>query len=132
VFGRKTHGPSSLAIELAQPDTAAVAPHFTTRMTGSYEREEWKQRLRDRLRHHGTGPKTVGPLSVSLGLTTGAQRNWANLWKPLIDSLGPILGEDPNRPFHPHDDRVVDLSLHHHVDIEIGHDVIIDVWWAGS
>jgi hypothetical protein len=40
------------------------------------------------------------------------------------------LGEDPTRPFHPHDDRVVSLSLHHTIDPGIAHDVIIDAWWT--
>jgi hypothetical protein len=39
-------------------------------------------------------------------------------------------GEDPTRPFHPHDDRVVSLGLHHTIDTGIAHDVIIDAWWT--
>jgi hypothetical protein len=46
IFGRKIRGPSSLAIGPAQPQTAATAPLFSTRMTGSYERRQWKQDLR--------------------------------------------------------------------------------------
>jgi hypothetical protein len=41
-----------------------------------------------------------------------------------------VLGEDPIRPSHPRDDRIVSLSLHHHITGGIGHDVIIDAWWA--
>src|SRR5215469_7051781 len=49
IFGRKIHGPSSLAVGPAQLDTAEVIPQFSTRMAGSYERREWKQKLHDRL-----------------------------------------------------------------------------------
>jgi hypothetical protein len=41
-----------------------------------------------------------------------------------------VLGEDPTRPFHPHDDRIVSLGLHHAIDAGIAHDVIIDAWWT--
>lgn len=54
----------------------------------------------------------------------------ANLWKPLIDAFGPVLGEDGRRAFHPYDDRIVELGLHHRVVNDIGHDVIVDAWWA--
>ena len=48
IFGRKIHGPSSLAVGPAQPDTAGATPQFSARMTGSHERIEWKQQLHDR------------------------------------------------------------------------------------
>jgi hypothetical protein len=54
------------------------------------------------------------------------QERHPNLWKPLIDSLGPILGEHPSRG--PHDDRIVDLGLHHHVEPDLGHGVTIHLW----
>src|SRR5580693_6128665 len=49
IFGRKICGPSSLAVGPAQPATAEAAPQFSTRMAGSYERREWRQKLHDRL-----------------------------------------------------------------------------------
>jgi hypothetical protein len=55
--------------------------------------------------------------------------DWANIWKPLIDAFGPVLGEDPSRAFNPYDDRIISLGLHHHVNTGVGHDVIIDAWW---
>jgi len=54
----------------------------------------------------------------------------ASLCEPLIDAFGPVLGEDPTRPFHPHDDRIVSLALHHTIDTAIAHDVIIGAWWT--
>jgi len=129
IFGRKVHGPSSLAVGPAQLDTAEVTPQFSTRMTGSYERPEWKQKLHDRL---AVQAATIdpGPVGLAIALTTGPERNWASLWKPLIDAFGPVLGEDPTRPFHPHDDRIVSLALHHSIDPGTAHDVIIDARWT--
>jgi hypothetical protein len=61
VFGRKTHGPSSwLAVGPAVADPTAPAAMFTTRMTGSYERTEWKQNLHGRLRDAGSRRSPAG------------------------------------------------------------------------
>src|SRR5215470_8420234 len=48
IFGRKIHGPSSLAVGPARPDVAGAAPQFSAQMAGSDERTAWNQ-LRDRL-----------------------------------------------------------------------------------
>src|SRR6201996_4051056 len=129
IFGRKIHGPSSLAVGPARPDTAEATPQFSPRMAGSYLRREWKQEIHDRLAGQAA-PIDPGPVELTIALTTGPGRNWAGLWKPLIDAFGPVLGEDPTRPFHPHDDRIVGLGLHHTIDTGIAHDVIIDAWWT--
>jgi hypothetical protein len=46
--------------------------------------------------------------------------------------LGPCLparlNSYPIRPFHPHDDRIISLGLHHNIDTGIAYDVIIDAW----
>jgi hypothetical protein len=129
IFGRKICGPSSLAVGPAQPDTAEAIPQFSARVAGSYERREWKQQLHDRL---AVQAATIdpGPAGLTIAVTTGRSCNWASLWKPLIAAFGPVLGEDPTRPSHPHDDRIVSLGLHHTIDTGIAHDVIIDAWWA--
>jgi len=129
VFGRKIHGPSSLAVGPAEPGTAEATQQFSTRMVGSYEHKEWKQELHDRLAVQAAIIEP-GPVGLAIALTTEPGRNWANLWKPLIDSFGPVLGEDPTRLFHPHDDRIVSLALHHTIDAGIARDVIIDAWWT--
>jgi hypothetical protein len=129
IFGRKIHAPSSLAVGPARPDTAAATPRFSIRMAGSYERRAWRQELHDRLAAQAATIEP-GPVELKIALTTGPGRNWASLWKPLIDAFGPVLGEDPTLPFHPHDDRIVSLGLHHTIDTGIARDVIIDAWWA--
>ena len=113
----------------AQPDTAEAAPQFSARIAGSYERQQWKQQLHDRLAGQAA---TIdpGPAGLTIALTAAPGRNWASLWKPVIDAFGPVLGEDPTRPFHPHNDRIVSLGLHHTIDTSIAHDVIIDAWWT--
>ena len=129
MFGRKVHGPSTLAIGPAEPGTEPMRPSVTIRASGSYERPKWKEGLRQALLAQ-TIPAEPGPVSLDLAITTGPGRNWVNIWKPLIDSFGPVLGEEPGRPFHPFDDRVTCLSLHHHIDGGIGYDVIIDGIWT--
>jgi len=114
----------------AEPEETAAPPLFSARMTGSYERTAWKQELHDRLVRADVTEVRPGPVGLQIAVTTGPGRNWAALWKPLIDAFGPVLGEDPLRPFHPRDDRIVSLGLHHHITGGIGHDVIIDVWWT--
>jgi hypothetical protein len=70
------------------------------------------------------------PAGLNIVLRTGPGRNWASLWKALIDAFAPVLGEDPPSPVHPHYDRFVSLSLHHAIDTGIVHDVIIHAWWT--
>jgi hypothetical protein len=107
-----------------------ASPRFSTQMTGSYERKEWKQELHGRLLRADAATVESGPVAMEIAVTAGPGRNWANLWIPFIDAFGPVLGEDPARPFHPHDDRIVSLCLHPHVSTGIAHDVIIDAWWS--
>src|ERR1700727_1450599 len=124
IFGRKICGPSSLEVGPDWPDTAATTPQFSTRKAGSYPRRQWTQQLHDRLVAQAA-IIDPGPAGLDIALPPGPGRNWASLCPPLIDAFGPVLGEDPARPFHPDDDRVVRLGLHHSVDTAIAHDVII-------
>ena len=129
MFGRKVHGPSFLAVGRAQPDHSVSSPQFSTQIAGSYIRPEWKATLRERLLQIQRTGMAVGAIGMTVGITTGPGRNWTNIWKPLIDAFGPVLGENPERPFHPNDDRITSLGLHHDVNTAIGHDVIITAWW---
>ncbi len=128
-FGRKVHGPSFLAIGHAQPDHIPSSPQFSTQIAGSYVRPEWKATLRERLLQVQPAFLAAGAIGMTIGITTGPGRNLANIWKPLIDAFGPVLGENPGQQFHPSDDRITSLGLHHNVNTSIGHDVIITAWW---
>ncbi|WP_206442898.1 hypothetical protein [Candidatus Protofrankia californiensis] len=48
----------------------------------------------------------------------------------MIDLLGPVIGGHPTRPFHPNDDRMVALGAYHTLEVDLGHDVDLQVWWA--
>lgn len=131
VFGRKARAASSsLAVDHAAAQTAVPVPQFATHMVGSYEHKVWKETLREHLVAARVLPAGPGPVWMQISLTTGPGRNWANVWKPMLDSFGPVLGADPVRPFSPHDDRIVDLGLHHTVDTSVGHGVGIEAWWG--
>jgi hypothetical protein len=104
-----------------------VAGAVRTTNRGSSERNQQKQQLHDR-RAVPAATIDPGPAGPNIALTTGPGRNWASLCKPLTDALGPVPGDDPTRPFHPHDDRIVTLGPHHTIDTSIAHDVIIDAW----
>jgi hypothetical protein len=130
MFGRKVHGPSFLAVGQAQPDHPAAPPQLSAQIAGSYTRTEWKAALRERLLQAQRAVLAEGAVGMTIGITTGPGRNWANIWKPLIDAFGPVLGENSERPFHPNDDRITSLGLHHDVNTAIGHDVIITAWWT--
>ena len=129
MFGQKVHGPSFLAVGRAQPDHSASPPQFSAQVAGSYVRKEWKITLREQLLQVQHAVPAAGPIGMTISIITGPGRNWANLWKPLIDAFGPVLGENPEQPFHPNDDRITSLGLHHNVNTAIGHDVIITAWW---
>jgi hypothetical protein len=65
---------------------------------------------------------------LQLHFTVGPSRNWLNLWKPVIDALGKILGHAPAAPaWAPLDGRIVELGLHCRVDPALGNDVTIAV-----
>jgi hypothetical protein len=73
-FGRKIHGPSSLAVGPADPETTVATPQFSSRMTGSCERAEWKQDLHDRLLRAQAATMDPGPVAMAIAITTGSGR----------------------------------------------------------
>src|SRR5690348_13060124 len=104
IFGRKIAGPSSLAVGPAQPDTAPATAQFSARIAGSAERPQWQQQLHDRLAGQAAA-LDPGPAGLTIALTTGPARDWPSLCKPLIGAFGPVLGEDPTRPFRSEERR---------------------------
>ena len=80
-------------------------------MAGSSERPAWKQELPDRLVQAQVPAVRSGLAAMELSLMAGPGRHWANLWKPLIDAFGSVLGEVLLRAFQPDHDRIVRLGL---------------------
>lgn len=129
----KKHGPSALCIEPARACPAPVGSGWVHRhvaTAASASSTAWKKEVASQVAPADPGD---GPLELQIAYRISPARNWANLWKPTIDSLGALLGEGP-RPFHPSDDRITLLGLHRTVDDSIGWDVQVDIWCrpAGS
>lgn len=96
----------------------------------SVEKSEWKGGIRDALQTKQIQPLKSRAVELQLIWKCSSHRNWSSLWKPTIDSMGPVLGEpNPHRPFHPNDDRIVSLALHLNTDDSIGWSVQIGMMW---
>lgn len=125
VVGTKRHGPRSfLAIDTARP-TDPLPDAIAIRTTASTASTAYKEQVRDQLSAAAVLPD--GPVHVELAFAIGPQRSWLNLWKPTIDALGPVLGSNDGRPWHPRDGRITYLALHRTVDAAVGNDVLITV-----
>ena len=127
VWGTKGRAPhSSIRVDTARRAAEGLrATLYRVRATRSAQTAAWKEEIRDQLL--GAAEIADGPVKLELSLRVGPGRNWANLWKPAIDSLGPILGSEGSRPWNPRDGRVVQLGLHQEVDASLGHAVEIAV-----
>ena len=131
-FARKAHQKGST---LAVVPVAALAEpveesQLTVRTSVSATSAAWKAVIHEACARTVTGPLPPGPVGVRLQFGVSAARNWAALWKPAIDALGPVLGmPHPAQPYRPDDDRIVDLHLHRSIDDTLGHDVIVRAWW---
>lgn len=135
VWGEKTIADDSwITIERAEPahpDELKEWAHASVRTSSSATTIDWKKEIASQLAH--IRPLSPGPVEVQMSFRVSPQRSWSNLWKPAIDSLGSILGEDPaGRSFHPQDDRIVVLALHHVVDTSVQYEVGINIWWRMS
>jgi hypothetical protein len=134
VFGSKEHRDvSTVAIDVAEPLPAFRDPDMRVRTTTSASTKAWKEQVRDACAGASPSTRPAGPLSVDIEFRLSPARNWTSIWKPAIDSLGPLLGvRNPNRPFTPDDDRIVALGLHRVLDESLGWDVDLSVWWTRS
>jgi hypothetical protein len=109
----------------------AGPPMLRVRTTGSSESLAWKQQIREVCARVVAAPQPAGPVALRVHFAVARRRNWAALWKPAIDALGPVLGVgDPAMPFRPDDDRVVELELHRTIDDGLGDAVQIEYWWC--
>jgi hypothetical protein len=90
----------------------------------------WKRELKEQIERQVVSPVTAEPLEMEICFRLAQRRNWAYLWKPTLDALGPILGVDnPLKPYHARDDRIVRLTMHRETDASMGNRVGIAIWW---
>lgn len=134
VFGAKRHGAAStLAATQARPIAAQREPDMVVRTTGSASTRAWKQQVRDACAIAVPGEPIRGAIGIDIEFRLSPARNWSTVWKPAIDSLGPLLGvPNPHRPFTPNDDRIVRLGLHRSLDASLGWDILLSVWWTAA
>lgn len=98
----------------------------------SADKRIWKEELRSQLIKAACTKAPPGHMRMGLSINCSPRRSWYNLWKPVGDSFGPVLGEPNSNPFHPADDRIVDLELHLSHDESLGWDVAIEAWWKNK
>jgi hypothetical protein len=104
--------------------------HFSFDAGQGTSRPEWKEGIRKSLASSCPSPLPPGPVKVRLAWRCSERRNWCSLWKPTGDAMGPVLGcEDSRRPYHVNDDRIVELEFHRNIDDQLGHDVVVGMWW---
>ena len=126
-------GPSTFRLAAARPassDQRAGWASAWVHARGSATARAWKAQIRDQVAAQCGGVAPDGPLELEVAFRVGPRRSWANLWKPAIDALGPVLGiVTPRRPFHPRDGRIVRLGLHRSVVPDLGDDVQLAFRW---
>jgi hypothetical protein len=67
-------------------------------------------------------------VTLQVAFTVGPGRTWSNLWKPTIDVLGPVLGQDAHaKEWNILDGRITELGLYCCVDASAGHDVLMAI-----
>ena len=131
VFAAKAQAARSyLRIGPASPRSDGAPPQVRARTTTSATSIDWKQELHDACREEVPAQAPPGPVAVELRFTVSRRRNWMALWKPALESLGPILGvTDPATPYRADYARVTSLGLHRRWDDTVGHRVGVEVWW---
>jgi hypothetical protein len=103
--------------------------HFSYSAGSGADSKPWKENLRAALARSCPQPLPPGAVAVHLAWRCSSLRNWVNLWKPTGDTMGPVLGENSSRRFHPNDDRIVSLGLHLNLDRAAGYSVEVGMWW---
>jgi hypothetical protein len=138
-IGRKVQGTVSTlrlgAATPADPPSLTAWHHAIVSTTADDMTPAWKQELAAAIQADADElPPGAVELQVSL---KGARRklaggNWHEYWKPTVDALGRILGEEnPARPYHPRDDRITSLGFHRVVAGE-SRAVEIELWWRAA
>lgn len=136
VSGTKhVEGTSRLVIGRAEPVGVLEESQGWTHATidspvMSAQNTAWKVGVRERLLALGPSRLAVGPVEMHLTWRYMAHLNWADLWKPPIDAMGPVLGEPrSDHPFDPDDGRIVSLGLHLTRDAEAWLGMPIGMHW---
>ncbi|MCA2308830.1 hypothetical protein JF767_08390 [Mycobacterium intracellulare subsp. chimaera] len=124
---KRSGGQSAVQIEAARevpsPSTTGV---LQARTTASWDGTAAKEQIRSAIADVPELPD--GPVKLELAFTVGPSRNWLNLWKPTIDSLGALLGhEQPFRPWNPRDGRITELGMHLDIDPSLRYEVLIGI-----
>ena len=133
VSARKKVGGGSQIIcgtaQVASAERNRGAWQYFAMNTGSGSKQ--KERLHEALKSAQVPRAPAGCVAVRLAWRCSAiSRSWSNLWKPIGDAMGPILGySQPGRYFSPADDRITDLEMHLNPEEAIGHDVNVGMWW---
>jgi hypothetical protein len=123
---KRSGGHSAVRIEAAREVTAPSAGVLQVITTASWDGPAAKEQIRSALA--GVPELPDGPVRLELAFTVGPSRNWLNLWKPTIDSLGALLGHDqPFRPWNPRDGRITELGMHLHIDPSLRYEVAIGI-----
>jgi hypothetical protein len=127
VWCTKRHGEQScVRIEAARAMPAPPTDVLRVRTTASWDGHAAQKQIRAAIA--GATELPVGAVRLELAFAVGPSRNWVNLWKPTIDSLGSLLGHDhPFREWNPRDGRITELGMHLSVDPALGYDVVIEV-----
>jgi hypothetical protein len=133
VFGTKRHGAAST---LAVARARSIAPHRTpdmvVRTTASPSTRVWKQQVRDVCAKAVPVEPIPGAVGNDIEFRLNPARNWSTVWKPAIDSLGPLLGvPNAHRPT-PNDDRIVRLGLQRSLGASVGWDIVLSLWWTAA
>ena len=123
---KRTGAHSSVRIEAAREVLGPPSEVLQVITTASWDGAGAKAQIRTALAAVSELPE--GPVNLELAFTVGPNRNWINLWKPTIDSLGALLGHDrPFREWNPRDGRITELGLHLHVDSTFRYEVMIGI-----
>jgi hypothetical protein len=133
VWAAKGVAESVIEIERAVPAPVSSDDRwrFASAVTNaSSQTAAWKDQVSQQIAAQTQEVVCEGGVELEICFRVSPKRNWSTLWKPAIDSLECVLGQDnPARPYHPRDDRIIQLGLHRMDDSGVGHDVHIGIWW---
>ena len=124
---------SAFALAPAAPlagDELAGWAFASARPLGSSQHADWRRQIAEQVAAQAA-PAPEGPLEMHVAFRVDpAARAWTNLWKPVIDALTPVLGEEPaSHRLEPRDGRITTLGLHLNAAPGTGWAVELGYWW---